>query len=328
VIRPGDVEIGAADGAQSGAIWPAEHLHGERQGERIARPVLQVEQAVVEVGRLELLALARLRDLARIDLEAGGGGLETAHARTVQLSGEAQAQRIPIAGGARDVETGGKLIGRHLVALAGELEGLDRDRQLEAASLAAAQMQPGEVEAICAQRHRIEVIAAPGAIMHGVSRWFRSYGFAEVDDRLLAGAYPLDADDVDLLASLSVNHVLNLVQDDEYRLGQHEAVAAAYAAAGIGERRLDMADFGHLPPEFLEAAVATVVGWLEQPDGATYVHCRAGWQRSAAVAAGVVAIREGLGVDDALAAIRRRKPSADPLPHQVRDLHAWWDART
>jgi protein-tyrosine phosphatase len=163
--------------------------------------------------------------------------------------------------------------------------------------------------------------------MQGVSRWFRSYGFAEVDDRLLAGAYPLDADDVDLLASLSVSQVLNLVQDDEYRTGQHEAVAAAYTAAGIGERRMDMADFGHLPPEFLEAAVATVVGWLEQPEGVTYVHCRAGWQRSAAVAAGVVAIREGLGIDDALAAVRRRKRSADPLPHQVRDLHAWWDAR-
>jgi protein-tyrosine phosphatase len=163
--------------------------------------------------------------------------------------------------------------------------------------------------------------------MHGVSRWFRSYGFAEVDDRLLAGAYPLDADDVDLLASLSVNHVLNLVQDDEYGPGQHEAVAAAYAAAGIGERRLDMPDFGHLPPEFLEAAVATVVGWLDHPDGAVYVHCRAGWQRSAAVAAGVVAIREGLEIDDALAAVKRHKRSADPLPHQVDDLRAWWDAR-
>jgi protein-tyrosine phosphatase len=163
--------------------------------------------------------------------------------------------------------------------------------------------------------------------MQCVSRWFRSYGFAEVDDRLVAGAYPLDADDVDVLASLSVNHVLNLAQDGEYRPGQHEAVAAAYAAGGIGERRLEVADYGHLPPELLEAAVTTVVGWLEQPKGTAYVHCRAGWQRSAAVAAGVVAIREGLEIDDALAAVKRRKPSADPLPHQVRDLRAWWDAR-
>jgi protein-tyrosine phosphatase len=160
-----------------------------------------------------------------------------------------------------------------------------------------------------------------------VSRWFRSYGFAQVDDRLVTGAYPLDADDVGVLASLSISHVLNLAQDAEYRAGQHEAVAAAYDAEGIEERRIDVADYGHLPPELLEAAVTTVVGWLEQPDGAAYVHCRAGWQRSAAVAAGVVAVREGLDVDDALAAVKQRKPSADPLPHQVRDLHSWWDAR-
>lgn len=160
-----------------------------------------------------------------------------------------------------------------------------------------------------------------------MSRWFHKYGFAEVDDRLVAGAYPLDADDVDVLASLSVNHVLNLARDDEYRPGQREAVAAAYAAAGIGERRLDVADYRHLPPGFLEPAVTTIVRWLEQPNGTAYVHCRAGWQRSAAVAAGVVAIREGLEIDDALATVKRRKPSAEPLPHQVRDLRAWWDAR-
>jgi atypical dual specificity phosphatase len=160
-----------------------------------------------------------------------------------------------------------------------------------------------------------------------VSRWFRSYGFAEVDDRLIAGAYPLDADDVDVLTSLSVNHVLNLAQNLEYRPGQREAVAAAYAATGIGERRLAVADYGHLPPGLLEAAVTTVVRWLEQPKGTVYVHCRAGWQRSAAVAVGVVAIREGLEIDDALEAVKDRKPSADPLPHQVRELHAWWDAR-
>jgi protein-tyrosine phosphatase len=160
-----------------------------------------------------------------------------------------------------------------------------------------------------------------------VSRWFRSYGFAEVDDRLVTGAYPLDGDDVGVLASLSVSHVLNLAQDGEYRPGQHEAVAAAYDAEMIEERRIDVVDYGHLPPELLEAAVRTVIGWLEQPAGTAYVHCRAGWQRSAAVAAGVVAIRRGLDIDDALAAVRQRKPSADPLPLQVRDLHAWWDAR-
>jgi predicted protein tyrosine phosphatase len=160
-----------------------------------------------------------------------------------------------------------------------------------------------------------------------MSRWFQSYGFAEVHDGLLIGAYPLDADDVEVLASLSVERVLNLAQDDEYAPGRREAVVAAYAQEGIEEVRLDVVDFGHLPPDLLETAVAIVVGWSDDADGPCYVHCRAGWQRSAAVAAGVVAVRQGLDIDDALAAVRSRKPTAEPLAHQLDDLRAWWDAR-
>src|SRR6478735_8512437 len=107
-----------------------------------------------------------------------------------------------------------------------------------------------------------------------MSRWFRTYGLADVYDRLMIGAYPLDADDVEVLERLRVDRVLNLVQDKEYRRGQRAVVEAANA----------------------------------------YVHCRAGWQRSAAVAAAVVAIRAGLDIDEALNYVQERKPSADPLP--------------
>lgn len=159
-----------------------------------------------------------------------------------------------------------------------------------------------------------------------MSSWFRSYGFAAVYDGLLVGAYPVDVDDVGMLAALQVRRVLNLVQDEEYGPGQREAVVAAMQAANIEERRLDLIDFGHLPAEQLEAAVSTVLGWLDEP-GASYVHCRAGWQRSAAVAAGAVAIREGLSIDEALDYVQRRKPSADPLPHQREDLQQWLATR-
>jgi protein-tyrosine phosphatase len=160
-----------------------------------------------------------------------------------------------------------------------------------------------------------------------MSRWFLSFGFAEVYDGLTVGAYPLDAADVELLSSLSITHVLNLARDTEYAPGKHEPVRAALDAAGIEEWRLDLVDHGDLPPDALEEAVTAVVAWLEQADGSVYLHCRAGRQRSAAVAAGVVAIREGLTIDEALAFVKRRKPTAEPLAHQVRDLHAWWDAR-
>jgi hypothetical protein len=45
------------------------------------------------------------------------------------------------------------------------------------------------------------------------------------------------------------------------------------------------------------------------------------------VAAGVVALRDGLDIEEALAFVQRRKPSADPLPHQREDLRRWWDER-
>jgi protein-tyrosine phosphatase len=160
-----------------------------------------------------------------------------------------------------------------------------------------------------------------------MSRWFLSFGFAEVYDGLTIGAYPVDIADVEVLSSLSITQVLNLTQDTEYAPGKHEPVRAALEAAGIEEWRMELVDHGDLPPDALEEAVIAVLGWLEQTNGSVYVHCRAGRQRSAAIAAGVVAIREGVTINEALAFVKRRKPTADPLPHQVDDLHAWWDGR-
>ncbi len=125
-----------------------------------------------------------------------------------------------------------------------------------------------------------------------MSDWFRSYGFADVLDDLLVGAYPLDAADVAVLEGLGVQRILNLVEDEEYEAGQRAVVAQALAEAGIEE---DAPEHGRLrPPPARRAggAVQKVVGWLK--DGQrVYVHCRAGWQRSPAVAAGVVAVYEG-----------------------------------
>jgi protein-tyrosine phosphatase len=159
-----------------------------------------------------------------------------------------------------------------------------------------------------------------------MSRWFRSYGFADVFEGLLIGAYPLDDDDVDMLKRMGIERVLNLVQDSEYRPGQRESVENALHGARIPEHRLDLVDYGGLPPEALEAAVQEVNRYLDEGER-TYLHCRAGWQRSAAVAAGVVAIRGGVDIDQALAYVQSRKPSADPLPHQREDLRRWWASR-
>jgi protein-tyrosine phosphatase len=160
-----------------------------------------------------------------------------------------------------------------------------------------------------------------------MSRWFQTYGFAQVHDGLVIGAYPLDADDVRTLAAMSVRQVLNLVEDQEYGPGRRSLVEAALRDARIQEHRMQLTDFGRLPPERLEEAVRIVVGWLKTGTP-SYVHCRAGWQRSAAVAAGAVAVYDGLGIDEAVAYVQQRKPSADPLPHQRDDMRTWWNARS
>jgi protein-tyrosine phosphatase len=161
----------------------------------------------------------------------------------------------------------------------------------------------------------------------GVSSWFQSYGFADVTKNLVIGAYPLDGRDVAMLANMRVTRVLNLVEDEEYRPGEREVVEAALAEAGIEEHRMRLTDFGQLPADELEAAVVTVNAWLEE-GMRVYLHCRAGWQRSAAVAAGVVAMREQLDIEPALERVQLRKPSADPLPHQREDLVRWWEERS
>jgi predicted protein tyrosine phosphatase len=116
------------------------------------------------------------------------------------------------------------------------------------------------------------------------------------------------------------------VEDREYRPGERARLETAYLAAGIEERRLSLVDYGGLPGSGLESAVQQVLQWLGEGKR-VYVHCRAGWQRSAAIAAGVVAIRDGVGIDDAVVRIQDRKPSADPLPHQREDMRRWWSAR-
>jgi predicted protein tyrosine phosphatase len=159
-----------------------------------------------------------------------------------------------------------------------------------------------------------------------VSAWFHSYGLAEVHGDLMIGAYPLDASDVTALHRIGVRRVLNLAQNSEYPPGQREVVAAALEEAEIEETRIEFVDHARLPPEALEEAVQQVLRWLEGGE-LSYVHCRAGWQRSAAVAAGVVAIQDSVGIETALSRVQARKASAKPLPRQLEDLLLWWDAR-
>jgi protein-tyrosine phosphatase len=159
-----------------------------------------------------------------------------------------------------------------------------------------------------------------------MSGWFEHFGFAEVADDLLIGAYPQDGDDVAALREAGVTRVLNLVQDLEYEAGGRDACVLALAGAGIEEHRIELIDYGNLLPGDIELATRTALRWLDEGER-VYVHCRAGMQRSATVAAALVMLRDGLALPDALESIRARKPNANPLSHQRQDLVRWWDRR-
>jgi protein-tyrosine phosphatase len=159
-----------------------------------------------------------------------------------------------------------------------------------------------------------------------MSDWFERFGFAEVADGLLIGAYPLDGDDVAALADARVTAIFNLVEDAEYGEGEREVVQTTLAERGIRERRISFVDYGALMPGQIEESVRAIVAWLDAGER-VYLHCRAGWQRSAAVAAAVVAVRDGIDLAEALDEIAARKPDADPLPHQRHDLANWWVLR-
>jgi predicted protein tyrosine phosphatase len=162
--------------------------------------------------------------------------------------------------------------------------------------------------------------------MQQMSDWFRNYGVAGIYDNLLIGAYPLDREDVRTLAESGVVQVVNLVEDAEYGPGQRDDVANALERSGIRESRVDLTDFGGLPAERFDRAVNEVLDSLDR-GRRTYVHCRAGRQRSVAVAAAVVAVRSGMDIDNAVEFVRTRRPKADPLPHQRDDLRTWWGLR-
>jgi len=159
-----------------------------------------------------------------------------------------------------------------------------------------------------------------------VSEWFQRFGYAAVADGLVTGAYPVDAGDVAALSAADIDVAYNLCQDVEYAEGQREAVQQALIRAGIDERRQQFEDFGNLSGAALDRAVGDVVAELEA-GRRVYLHCRAGWQRSATVAAAVIALREDLSLQQALSVLCQRKPTAEPLAHQRDDLMRWWQAR-
>ena len=119
-----------------------------------------------------------------------------------------------------------------------------------------------------------------------------------------------------------VERVLNLVEDEEYRPQEREALERAFAQMGIEEHRLPFPDFGGLPSELVDRAVSIISGWLGE-GRRIYVHCRAGVNRSATVVAAYLMWRDRLTRDEALKLIRSKRRRIMPFPAYQEYLSAW-----
>jgi hypothetical protein len=127
---------------------------------------VEIEHGVAHVRAVELLRLAGLRDLARIHRERWLGGLQAAHARPVEHRLEPQPERVAVAGHPRDVEPHCDQVGPDGVALAAELERVDRDVQVKAPTLPRGQPEPAQIEAVSPEGHRPR-LSPPGPVQRG-----------------------------------------------------------------------------------------------------------------------------------------------------------------
>jgi atypical dual specificity phosphatase len=141
--------------------------------------------------------------------------------------------------------------------------------------------------------------------------------YSRLSDSLLAGAMPHAEEHVAALRGEGVALVINLCEEREYWKGEREAVLRAYGEAGIAERHLPVKDGATVPHAVIDAALADHGGAI------VYVHCRGGRERSATVAAALLARDQRLTIDQALEMAQRGRPIFRPLPWQVAALKAW-----
>jgi ADP-ribosyl-[dinitrogen reductase] hydrolase len=148
-------------------------------------------------------------------------------------------------------------------------------------------------------------------------------GFRQLDHQVLHGRNPLTAKDVEALMEAGVTRVIDLREDHEWgRTGKfgREAVAAL-DWCGIERLTVPIVDGDAPSTDQLDRTWQLLEEAPE--DGRTYVHCRAGIERTGAVLAAYLARRDGLSLDEVLANLSASDAGLHPLPFQVEAVRHW-----
>jgi atypical dual specificity phosphatase len=157
-----------------------------------------------------------------------------------------------------------------------------------------------------------------------MSQWFQEFGFDRISNSLplWLGSCPADLEDITSLEAEEINAVVSLCQPCEYQDNQLEEVTARYRELGWQTFSLQVEDFSSFSAEQIDTVVSAVRDLLKD-NKRVYLHCRAGWQRSASIACLVLALENNIGLDEALWQIQMARPEAQPMHHQWQDISCW-----
>ena len=149
-----------------------------------------------------------------------------------------------------------------------------------------------------------------------------------LDRRIAAGRNPLSTRDVASLRAAGITHVLDLREEAEWTLPRFGGAAIeAMAKLGIQRMHLPVVDMGAPEPLDFDRAVAWIEKALAQSNARVFLHCRAGMERTAAIAIAFWVAREGISYDAAFRNLKGKRAIFKPLPAQERAVKEWMAGR-
>jgi ADP-ribosylglycohydrolase len=152
----------------------------------------------------------------------------------------------------------------------------------------------------------------------------RHFTCDEIAPSVFAGRAPIFRRDVWRLRSLGITHILDLREDHEWDGPGRRGSSAIQEIDRLGLPRFQVAikDMGTPSVRHLDQAVAFIDAALHL-GGKVYVHCRAGVQRTGAIAAAWYAKQQGCSVDEAIELLRQRRPDLEPMVFQMKAARDW-----
>jgi protein-tyrosine phosphatase len=152
----------------------------------------------------------------------------------------------------------------------------------------------------------------------------KPFEFSRIDERLLAGRNPLTGADIARLLQEGVTHLLDLREPKEWQSPRFgEEALEAIERNGLVRCHVQIVDGGAPEPEDFERCLTFLAEVWATPSTQVYVHCRAGWERTAVILIAWYAVLENLSYDVVLRRLQEYRPLLQPLHWQEEATRNW-----